>query len=568
MFARSLRPVAARFLGTRTIAGGAGFKIPDVKNEPMLDYKAGSAERAALQAALAKMKTEVVEIPCIVGGKEVYTGDIVEQVMPTDHGHVLAKIHMADKATVDMGVASAMAAKDKWESMPFVDRAAIFLKAADLIATKYRAPLMASVMLGSGKNPWQAEIDAAAELIDFLRFNVKFAEEIYAGQPPENSFGIWNRVQYRPLEGFVFALSPFNFCAIGGNLPSSAALMGNTVVWKPSTTVVHENWLTYKILEEAGLPGGVINFLPGSGRLIGAGTIDNPDFGGLHFTGSTNTFNTLWKQIAGNLDMYKSYPRVVGETGGKNFHFIHKSIGDSEETFENAVNNTIRGAFEYNGQKCSACSRLYVPASLWPRFKQRLQEEIAQIKVGQPDDFETFVTAVIDQSAYNTITSAIAEAAASDECEIVAGGTYDDSKGFFIDPTVIATTDPYYATMKNELFGPVLTTYVYPDEEYEETLAICDATSEYALTGALFARDREAQMIGEKALERASGNFYINDKSTGAVVGQQPFGGARASGTNDKAGSGLNLIRWVSARAVKENFIPLSGWRYPHMTKD
>jgi len=416
-------------------------------------------------------------------------------------------------------------------------------------------------MLGQGKTVWQAEIDSACELIDFLRFNVKYAEEIYQMQPPKNSKGVWNRVEYRPLEGYVVAISPFNFTAIGGNLPTSPAIMGNVVLWKPASTAILSNYIFFKVLHEAGLPDGVINFVPGSGAVIGEILLNSKHFAGIHFTGSTDTFNSIMFKTATNLNnrLYVSYPRMVGETGGKDFHFVHKSAD-----VDNVVHNTLRASFEYQGQKCSACSRAYFPDNLWPEIKEKLLKNVAQIKMGQSDDFSTFFSAVIDKNSFNNIKSYIEHAKASPDAEIIAGGKYDDSVGYFIEPTIILAKDPKYKSIQEEIFGPVLTVYVYPADKYEETLKLCDETSPYSLTGSLFARDRYAVDVGTKLLKNASGNFYINDKCTGAVVGQQPFGGARASGTNDKAGSNLNLLRWVSPRSIKENFIPLTNWTYPH----
>jgi 1-pyrroline-5-carboxylate dehydrogenase len=416
-------------------------------------------------------------------------------------------------------------------------------------------------MLGTGKNTWQAEIDAAVEVIDFYRLNTKWAEGILAQQPTEHAFGNWNKLEYRPLEGFVFALTPFNFLAIGANLPGAPALMGNTVVWKPSHTSSLGNWKLFQILRRAGLPDGVINFVPGSGPVVGAGTINHPKFAGLHFTGSTETFNHLWVQIAGNLGKYGQYPRIVGETGGKNFHMVHPSAD-----VDDVVNQTIRGAFEYSGQKCSATSRAYFPSNLWPKIKEKFQQELKHIKQGQPDDFDVFITSVIDRPAFKKITKAIENAKKDPSCTIIAGGGYNDSEGFFIEPTIIQTTDPHYITMKEELFGPVLTVYVYDEKDFAKTLPLVDTTTPYALTGSIFSRDRAGIIQAHEGLRNSAGNFYVNDKCTGAVVGQQPFGGARASGTNDKAGSAANLTRWVSMRTIKETFLPLSTWRYPHMS--
>jgi len=445
--------------------------------------------------------------------------------------------------------------------MPFAERSAIFLKAADLLATKHRAGVCAATMLATGKNIWQAEIDAAVETIDFFRFNCTFAQRIYDMQPDFSTDGTWNRVEYRPLEGFVLAVTPFNFLAIGSNLASTPALMGNTVVWKPASTAVLSNWALFNVLREAGLPDGVINFCPGKGSIIGNTAINHKDFAGLHFTGGTGTFNGLWQQIAGNLKNYKSYPRIVGETGGKNGVFVHPTADVS-----NAVINVVRGAFEYTGQKCSATSRVYVPDTLWPQFKAQMLAIVNEFKVGQPDDFEVFMTAVIDRASYKNIMKFIDIAKKDPSCQILCGGNGNDSKGFFIEPTVIVTKDPNFVTMSEELFGPVLTVYVYDAKDVDGALALHDGTSPYALTGALFAQDRKAIQNCSHALRNAAGNFYINDKSTGAVVGQQPFGGARASGTNDKAGSMLNLLRWVSPRTIKESFVAPASYRYPSMS--
>lgn len=481
--------------------------------------------------------------------------------MPTDHGHVIARFHKADEATVAKGIEAAMAAKPQWEALPWEDRAAIFQRAGDLVASKYRYDLMAVTMLGTGKNVWQAEIDAAVETTDFLRLNNTYAEFIYAQQPPLNSPNTWNRIEYRPLEGFVSAISPFNFLAIGANLPGAPALMGNTVVWKPSSTAILGNYMVQQIFQEAGVPAGVINFLPSEGTAFGNPTMNHPDFAALHFTGSTGVFNHLWSQVGNNLPKYKSYPRIVGETGGKNFHLMHPSAHADVVAM-----NTIRAAFEYQGQKCSACSRLYVPESKWPAVKAKMLEILGEAKQGCVTDFESFTTAVIDRKSFDKISQEYIEyARGQPDCEIIAGGEYDDSKGYFIKPTIIETTNPHTKSMQEEIFGPVLTAYVYPDAEFEETCALIDTTTPYALTGSLFCQDRYAAVKGANLLKNAAGNFYINDKSTGAVVGEQPFGGARASGTNDKAGSYLNLLRWVSPRTIKENTVPITDWKYPHM---
>jgi 1-pyrroline-5-carboxylate dehydrogenase len=540
------------------------FKLPAIAGEPFKHYSPNSPERIALVKELTATKSEVVEIPCIVNGKEYYTNDTMIQTMPSDHQHKLAIIHKATPEIIQTAINTAIEAKASWANMPFEHRAMIFRKAADLIAGKYRPKINAATMLGTGKTCWQAEIDSAVETIDFLRLNTTFAEDIYKVQPPLNSPNVWNRLEYRELEGFIVAISPFNFCAIGANLPSAPALMGNTCLWKPASTSVLSNYVTYKIFEEAGLPPGVISFLPSAGKVAGA-ALDHKDFGGLHFTGSTQTFNTLWRQIGNNLDNYKSYPRIVGETGGKNFHLIHPSAD-----VEHAVYNTVRAAFEYQGQKCSACSRLYVPKSLWIKggFRKKLVTAVKSIDMGQPDDLKTFMTAVIDANAFKDHTNYINGAKNSPECEIITGGNTDNSIGYFVEPTVIVTTNPKYQTMQEEIFGPVLSVYVYNDSKkdyWDEVVKLVDTTSGYALTGAIFAADRSILIQTSEALRHACGNLYLNDKSTGAVVGEQPFGGSRASGTNDKAGSHLNLLRWVSARTIKENTVPLTSWTYPHM---
>eukprot|EP00457_Paulinella_chromatophora_P004312 gb/GEZN01004324.1/.p1 GENE.gb/GEZN01004324.1/~~gb/GEZN01004324.1/.p1 ORF type:complete len:553 (+),score=83.36 gb/GEZN01004324.1/:109-1767(+) len=544
----------------RGFAALSRTRVPQAKNEPMFNYAPGSKERIALQAALARAKAEVVEVPCVVDGEDIFTGKILEQVMPTQHGHVVARVHQADASLVKKAIKAAGRAKKDWAAMPFEDRAQIWLKAADILSSVERYNVMAAVMLGTGKNVWQAEIDAAAELTDFFRFNVQYAQDIYDGQPTENPAFTWNRLEYRPLEGFVWALSPFNFLAIGGNLAGAPALMGNTVIHKPSDAAVLGNYKFQQILKQAGLPDGVINFLPGPGPMMGDLLLGSPDFAALHFTGGTKTFNHLWQKIASNLDNYKGYPRIVGETGGKNFHFVHPSAD-----VESVINHTIRSAFEFSGQKCSACSRAYFPKSLWPRIKDGLLAKHKEIKVGQPDDFSVFMTAVINEASFDKIAQYIDEAKTSADATIIAGGTYDKREGYFIQPTIIQVSDPKYATMETELFGPVLTVFVYEDASFASTLDLCDQTSPYALTGSIFARERSAIRLASEKLANSCGNFYINDKSTGAVVGQQPFGGARASGTNDKAGSALNLLRWVSPRTSKETTVPLKSIKYPHM---
>ncbi|KAG5642528.1 hypothetical protein DXG03_002601 [Asterophora parasitica] len=546
----------------------ATFKIPAIDNEPMRSYAPGSVERKALEAAIAEMEQQLpFEVPCIVNGKEVRTGKIAKQPLPHDHARHLCTYHEADEATVASAIEGALAAKAEWESLPWNDRAAIFLKAADLVSGKYRYKLLAATILGQGKNAWQAEIDAAAEFADFLRFGVKFVEELYAQQPSKNAPGAWNRVEYRALEGFVLAVSPFNFTAIGGNLPGTPALVGNVVVWKPSPAATYSNYLIQKIFAEAGVPAGVIQFTPGPPAEVVAQAINNRNFAALHFTGSTFIFKKLWKDISANLDLYKGYPRIVGETGGKNFHLVHKSAD-----IRNAVIQTIRGAFEYQGQKCSALSRLYVSASVWNAgFKDQLLSEIAKIKIGAPTDFSNFMGPVMrvlskphifGRPAYDKIIGYIQKAKDAGG-EVLIGGTGDDSKGYFIQPTVILSKDPKSVTLVEEIFGPVITVSLYEDEDYEKTLDIIDSTTDYALTGAIFAADRKALLTATNRLRNSAGNVYYNDKCTGAVVGQQPFGGGRASGTNDKAGSISIFYRFVSARSIKENFVNLEDFHYP-----
>jgi 1-pyrroline-5-carboxylate dehydrogenase len=539
------------------------FQIPAPYNEPLRDYVHGSDDAKKLKEACDKMRKECPDIPCVVGGKEYRTGDVKQQLVCSDHKHVLCTFHQANAEVLKLAASTAMEAKSKWEELPFEDRAAVFLKAADLLASKYRYEILAATMLGQGKTVWQAEIDAAAETIDFLRINPHFAQSIYSQQPSLTpTKGSWNRLEYRALEGYVVAISPFNFTAIGANLPTAPALMGNVVLWKPASTAILSNWIVYKVLREAGLPDGVIQFVPGSGRLIGDLLINHRDFAGLHFTGSTEVFNTLLNKTTQNLStgLYKGYPRMVGETGGKDFHFMHPSAD-----VDHFVNNTIRASYEYQGQKCSACSRAYIPESLWPEVKTKLVDGLKSMKMGQADDFSCFLSAVIDKASFDNIKNYVDYAKASKDAEIVCGGDFDDSKGYFITPTVILTKDPKFKTIAEEIFGPVLTVYIYPDDKFEETLHLCDETSPYALTGSIFARDRSAVVLASRILRNSAGNFYINDKSTGAIVGQQPFGGARMSGTNDKAGAPLNLLRWVSPRTIKEQFLPCSDWRYPHM---
>lgn len=532
------------------------YKIPTVKNEPVLNYLPGSAERKAIEQQLQTMLGQKLDIPMIINGQEVRTGNTFTLHPPHNHAHVLGQWHEGDASHVKAAIDTALAARQAWADMPWEQRISIFLKAAELSAKKYRWELNAATMLGQSKNVYQAEIDAACEWVDFLRYNCLFASQIYKGQP-ESSDGIWNRTEWRSLEGFVFAITPFNFTAIAGNLPVSAALMGNVAVWKPSPTQIYSAHVLMKILLEAGLPKGVINLVFADGPMAGDIVFGHPDFAGVHFTGSTKTFQTIWKKIGENIHNYKTYPRIVGETGGKDFVIAHHSAD-----IQAVVAGLIRGAFEYQGQKCSAASRAYLPNNLWPQIKDLLLAELKTIKMGGTEDLSNFVNAVIDERSFDKITSYIDRAKTNTEVEIIAGGNYDKSVGYFIEPTVILTKNPHYETMWEELFGPVLTIYIYDKDEYDQTLKLVDSTSPYALTGAIFAQDREAIVQATKALENSAGNFYINDKPTGAVVGQQPFGGARASGTNDKAGSMYNLLRWVSARTIKETLVSPTDYRY------
>ena len=535
------------------------FTTPPPVNEPIFGYLPGSPEKAELKAKLKEMASEEIEIPLIIGGKEVRTGNMGTCVMPHNHKHVLAKFHKAGPAEVQMAIIAARQARNAWAALSWEDRMSVFLKAADLLSTTFRSTLNAATMHNQSKNVLQAEIDSACELIDFLRFNPYFARQIMSQQPNNPTKGIWNYLDYRPLEGFVFAVTPFNFTAIAGNLPTAPAMMGNVALWKPASSAVYSGYYLMKLFKMAGLPDGVINFLPGSGGQVGDPVLNSPELAGIHFTGSTPTFQYMWRKVGENIANYKSYPRIVGETGGKDFVFMHNSA--CPRLVATAL---VRGAFEYQGQKCSAASRAYIPKSSWEHVKKYLEEDIAQIKVGDVSEFDTFMGAVIDKPAFDTITDAIEKAKASNDAEVIIGGDYSDEVGFFIQPTVIQATDPKFYTMETELFGPVLTVYVYDDDKFEETLRLCDETSPFALTGSIFATDRYAVKQASGILRNAAGNFYINDKPTGAVVGQQPFGGARASGTNDKAGSYLNLIRWLSPRTVKENFIPPSNFKYPH----
>jgi 1-pyrroline-5-carboxylate dehydrogenase len=542
------------------LLNNAIFRVPMPVNEPIYDYAPGSPERAKLKAALDDIAGKKIEIPLIIGGKEVRTGNLGQAVMPHDHKHVLADYHQAGEAEINQAIEAAMAAKQQWAALRWEERAAIFLKAADLLSGKYRYVMNAISMLSTSKNAFQAEIDAACELIDFLRFNVYFAQQVYADQPLYSPKGVWNSVQQRPLEGFVFAVAPFNFTAIAGNLATAPAIMGNTVLLKPASSCVYTPYLIMQILKEAGLPDGVINFIPGRGSMVGKICLDHRDLGGIHFTGSTGVFHQMWKTVGNNIARYKSYPRIVGETGGKDFIFAHSSANAKK-----VVTAIIRGAFEFQGQKCSAASRAYIPKSLWPKIHKGLETEMARIKMGSTTNFRNFFNAVIDKNAFTTITEFIDYTRNSDDATVIIGGNYDDSKGYFIEPTVIVTGNPHYRTMEEEIFGPVMTVHVYDDEKYEDMLEVCDQTSIYALTGAVFATERTAVSLALSKLENAAGNFYINDKPTGAVVGQQPFGGARASGTNDKAGSYLNLLRWVSTRTIKETFDAPEAFEYPFM---
>ena len=538
------------------------YQVPVPKNEPVLNYSPGSKERKLLKKALEEARSKVLDIPMYIGGEEVRSGNKKQVNPPHDHKHVLAYYHEGDRTHVEQAIQAALNARELWENMAWEHRASIFLKAAELLAGPYRYEINAATMLGQSKSAYQAEIDSACELIDFLRFNVYFMTQIYKDQP-ESSPGVWNRIEYRPLEGFTFALTPFNFTAIAGNLPSSMALMGNTVVWKPANSQVYAAQVIMKVFRKAGLPDGVINLVYADGPTVGDVIFNHRDFAGLHFTGSTGVFQHMWKTIGQNIHKYKSYPRIVGETGGKDFIMVHKSA-DAREV----ATAIVRGAFEFQGQKCSAASRCYIPDNLWDEVKKMLLEDLKTIKMGPTEDFGNFFNAVIDEKAFNSISGYIDKARENKMNEIIAGGKYDKSKGYFIEPTVIVTKDPSSVTMCEEVFGPVLTVYVYHAENFEQTLELVDSTSPYALTGSIFSGDRFAIEMATKKLTNAAGNFYINDKPTGAVVGQQPFGGARGSGTNDKAGAKVNLLRWVSMRTIKETFVPATDYRYPFLEKD
>ncbi|MDH5609798.1 MAG: L-glutamate gamma-semialdehyde dehydrogenase [Cyclobacteriaceae bacterium] len=535
------------------------FVIPKPINEPVKGYRAGSAEKTELKAMLHAMKSEQIDVPMYIGADEVRTGHTVKISPPHDHQHILGHFHEGDASHVTQAIDAALAAKDAWAKLGWEHRASIFLKAADLLAGPYRAKINAATMLAQSKNPFQAEIDAACELIDFFRFNVAYMQDLYK-QQPESSPQVWNRLEYRPLEGFVFALTPFNFTSIAGNLPGAPALMGNTVVWKPAFTQIYSAQVIMEVFKEAGLPEGVINMIYVDGPTAGEVIFNHPDFAGLHFTGSTGVFRHLWRTIGQNIDRYKSYPRIVGETGGKDFILAHPSAKAK------AVATAItRGGFEFQGQKCSAVSRVYVPNTMWKEVWDYVQQDLKEIKMGDPEDFTNFFNAVIDEKSFDKITAYIEQAKKDDVVEVIAGGKHDKSKGYFIEPTILLAKDPMYVTMCEEIFGPVVTVYVYQAERFEETLELVDQTSPYALTGAIFSQDRYAIDLATRKLENAAGNFYINDKPTGAVVGQQPFGGARGSGTNDKAGAMMNLMRWVSARTIKENFVPPVDYRYPFL---
>ena len=540
----------------------AKYRVPFPANEPIKNHAPGSPEREELRATLAKLKGEQIEIPLIIGGKEIKTGKLGQCVIPHDHQHTVATYHQAGEKEVQMAIKTALEARTQWAAMDWHDRVSVFLKAGQLLAGPWRSVVNGSSVLGQSKTAYQAEIDAACEFIDFLRFNSYYAMEIFDQQPPYSPTGIWNRMDYRPLEGFVFAATPFNFTSIAGNLPSAPAIVGNVTLWKPASNAVYSAYHTMKLFQEAGLPDGVINFIPGPGAAVGPTVMASRDLAGIHFTGSTDTLQTIWETVGRNIRNYRSYPRIVGETGGKDFVVAHRSA--HIEALGVAL---IRGAYEYQGQKCSAASRAYIPQGVWSKLKDFMIGGLETVKMGDPEDFTNFMTAVIDRAAFTKITGYIDHIKKSDEAEIVFGGGYDDSKGFFIEPTLAVTTNPHFRTMEEEIFGPVLTVYVYDDDKYEEALHLCDETSPYGLTGAIFAQDRQALVTAERILVNAAGNFYINDKPTASIVAQQAFGGSRASGTNDKSGSFLNTLRWLTPRAVKENFDPPLDYRYPFMAE-
>ena len=535
------------------------FNVPKAVNEPVKSYAPGSPERAAVAATYSKMWNSQVEVPLYIGNEEIKTGNTKNMTAPHDHQHVVGVYHQADRALVEKAIVSALEARKKWAAMAWENRAGIFLKAAELLAGPYRAKINAATMIAQSKTIHQAEIDSACELIDFLRYNVEFMTKIYADQPASTS-DMWNRVEYRPLEGFVYAITPFNFTAIAGNLPSSAALMGNVVVWKPAATQVYSANVIMEVFKEAGLPNGVINMVMGDSGMVSDVVLNNPHLAGVHFTGSTGVFNDIWKTIGQNIANYKTYPRIVGETGGKDFIVAHPSANPAQVAV-----GIARGAFEFQGQKCSAASRVYVPQSLWPAVKAKLEADMKSMKMGSPEDMSNFITAVISEASFDKLARYIDQAKKDSDAEVIIGGNYDKSKGYFIEPTVILTSNPKYTTMETELFGPVVTIYIYEDAKWSETLKLVDETSEYALTGAVFSQCRYAVEEATIALQNAAGNFYINDKPTGAVVGMQPFGGARGSGTNDKAGSAQNLLRWASVRTIKETFVTPEDYKYPFL---
>ncbi|MEX0661926.1 MAG: L-glutamate gamma-semialdehyde dehydrogenase [Balneolaceae bacterium] len=540
----------------------AYFNVQEPVNEPYLDYAPGSEERKALKEVLKELQSEQIDIHAIINGKEVKTDRTEEVSMPHNHGHKIGIVHLCGEKETKQAIEGALEARKKWAEMPWQERVAIFLKAADIITGPKRFLMNATTMMAQSKTPQQSEIEAVGELADFFRFNAWYLTRIYKDQP-HSPDGMWNRMEYRPLEGFVFAVTPFNFTAIAGNLPAAPVMCGNVAIWKPSTESVYSSWHVMQVLKEAGLPDGVIQFLPGEGPDVGDPAVESEDFAGLHFTGSTATFNHLWKKIGNNIDKYKTYPRIVGETGGKDFIFAHNTAD-----VDRLVISSVRGAYEYQGQKCSAASRMYVPKSIWGEVKEKLTAEVNKITVGEVEDFSNFMGAVISRKAFDKITGYIDFAKDAKDAEIIAGGEYDDSKGYFVQPTVIVTTDPHFKTMEEEIFGPVLTIYVYEDDKFEETLDICDNTSPFALTGCIWARDRYALKQMQDRLRQSAGNFYLNDKPSGAVVNQQPFGGARKSGTNDKAGSMVNLYRWLSMRSLKETYSAPLDWRYPHMGEE
>lgn len=542
--------------------GKGVFQVPQAVNEPVKSYAPGTPEREEVLTAYKALYESEVEVPLYIGSEEIKTGDTAPMNPPHDHQHHLGVYHKASKEHVEKAISTALEAREKWANLAWEQRAAVFLKAAELIAGPYRYKINAATMIGQSKNIFQAEIDSACELVDFLRFNVEYMTRIYEEQP-ESTSGAWNRLEYRPLEGFVYAISPFNFTAIAGNLPSSAALMGNVAIWKPSDSQVYSAQVIMEVFKEAGVPDGVINMVMGDPKMITDTILESPDFAGVHFTGSTTVFKNIWQQIGNNIHKYKSYPRIVGETGGKDFIIAHPSADPKQ-----VATGISRGAFEFQGQKCSAASRAYIPKSLWSEIKEYVIEDVKSFKMGSPEDMSNFITAVIHEASFDKLAKYIDQAKNDDEAEIVVGGNYDKSKGYFVEPTVILTENPTYTTMCTELFGPVITIYLYDDDKWEETLPLIDKSTDYALTGAVFSQDRYAADYATKALQNAAGNFYINDKPTGAVVGQQPFGGARGSGTNDKAGSILNLYRWVSPRTIKETFVTPVDYRYPFLGED